>query len=204
MVSLNVAAISTELLESELFGHEKGAFTGAYTRRKGRLEEANGGSLVLDEIAEMNLATQAKLLRVLQEREITPLGGNRSVKIDVRVIVATHKDIAQKVEKGNFRQDLYYRLLGLPIHLPPLRERPSDVLILSRFFMDDFYKENRLNRLKLSEEAKLKLMSYTFLGNVRELKAIVELASVMSDGLMIEANDISYVSAKNGKAFINE
>jgi len=204
MVSLNVAAIPNELLESELFGHEKGAYTGAYASRKGRLEEANGGSIFLDEIAEMNLATQAKLLRVLQEREITPLGGNRSVKLDVRILVATHKDLASEVEKGNFRQDLYYRLLGLPIHLPPLRERPSDILILSRFFMDEFCKENGLDRIKLSEESKMKLVSYTYPGNVRELKAIVELAIVMSDGAMIEANDISYVSTQNAKAFINE
>lgn len=204
MVSLNIAAIPHELLESELFGHEKGAFTGAYNKRKGRLEEASGGTIFLDEIAEMNLATQAKLLRVLQEKEITPIGGNRTVKLDLRIIVATHKNLANEVEKGTFRQDLYFRLLGLPINLPPLRERPGDILILFRFFLDEFCKENGMERLRLSEESKQKLVSYNYPGNVRELKATVELAAVMSIGDTIEEMDISFVSAQNGRAFITE
>ena len=204
IVSLNIAAIPHELLESELFGHEKGAFTGAYNKRKGRLEEASGGTIFLDEIAEMNLATQAKLLRVLQEKEITPIGGNKTVKLDLRIIVATHKNLATEVESGNFRQDLYFRLLGLPITLPPLRERPGDILILSRFFLDEFCKENGMERLRLTQEAKQKLVSYNYPGNVRELKATVELAAVMSDGQLIEEMDVSFVSAQNGKAFITE
>jgi DNA-binding NtrC family response regulator len=122
-VAVNIAAIPRELIESELFGHEKGAFTGAVTRRIGKFEEAEGGSIFLDEIGEMDLSLQAKLLRVLQEREVTRIGANLTIKLDVRIIAATHKDLAEEVKAGKFREDLYYRLLGLPIHLPPLRDR---------------------------------------------------------------------------------
>jgi len=143
-VAVNVAAIPSELIESELFGHEKGSFTSAVSRRIGRFEEADGGTLFLDEIGEMNLNLQSKLLRVLQEKEIFRIGSNKSVKTDCRVIVASNKNLRDEVRKGNFREDLYYRLLGLPIELPPLRERNNDILILARHFVDDFCAENDL------------------------------------------------------------
>lgn len=189
-VAVNVAAIPNELIESELFGHEKGAFTGASVTRKGRFEEADKGTLFLDEIGEMNLNMQSKLLRVLQEREVSRVGGNKPFKVDVRVLVATHKDLANEVKEGRFREDLYYRLLGLPITLPPLRDRGNDILLLSRFFLDNFAKENKMKPKLLSPKAKNKLLAYSFPGNVRELKATVELAVVMSDSEVIEEEDV--------------
>jgi len=190
-VAINVTAIPHELIESELFGHEKGSFTGANTRKIGKFEEASKGTLFLDEIGEMDLNMQTKLLRALQEKEITRVGGNAVVKIDPRIIVATHKNLSEEVKKGNFRQDLYYRLLGLPIYLPPLRERGSDILLLSKYFIDEFVKENKLHKKVISQGAQEKLISYSFPGNVRELKAIVELAVVLSNTDVIEENDIS-------------
>ena len=149
-VAVNMAAIPRELVESELFGHEKGAFTGALARRVGRLEEANSGTLFLNEIADLDLSLQAKLLRVLQEREVTRVGGNQTVPFDVRLIVATHRDLLAEVQDGRFREDLYYRLLGLPIELPPLRQRGADVLVLAEAFVRDFC---RLNNLPLRQLA---------------------------------------------------
>jgi DNA-binding NtrC family response regulator len=180
-VPVNVAAIPRDLLESELFGHEKGAFTGAANRRIGKFEEAHNGTLFLDEIGEMDLNMQAKLLRALQEKEITRIGSNEIVKINVRIIVATHRNLQEEIKKGNFREDLYYRLLGLPIALPPLRERENDILLIAKYFIDQFCKENKLGKKHLSIEAKHKLMSYSFPGNIRELKSLVELACVMSE-----------------------
>src|SRR5512145_3167996 len=136
LVAFNVAAVPSELIESELFGHEKGAFTGASYRRIGKFEEADGGTLFLDEIGEMDTSFQVKLLRALQEKEIVRVGSNQTVKTDCRIIVATNKNLREEVNKGNFREDLYYRLLGLPIELPPLRRRGNDVLILARYFGD--------------------------------------------------------------------
>ncbi|MFM8738961.1 MAG: sigma-54-dependent transcriptional regulator [Cytophagales bacterium] len=193
-VTVNMAAIPQELMESELFGHEKGSFTGAQARRIGKFEEAQGGTIFLDEIAELDFNLQAKLLRVLQEREVTRVGGNESVKLDVRVITATHQNLPQLVQKKTFREDLYYRLLGLPITLPPLRERGSDILILAKHFIHEFSTSNKLKSPQLSEGAKEKLMRYNFPGNVRELKAIVDLACVISDGHIIESSDITYPS----------
>lgn len=180
-VPVNVAAIPKDLLESELFGHEKGAFTGAANRRIGKFEEAHNGTLFLDEIGEMDLNMQAKLLRALQEKEITRIGSNEIIKINVRIIVATHRNLQEEIKKGNFREDLYYRLLGLPIALPPLRERENDILLIAKYFIDQFCKENKLGKKHLSIEAKHKLMSYSFPGNIRELKSLVELACVMSE-----------------------
>lgn len=199
-IAVNVTAIPKELIESELFGHEKGAFTGADARRIGKFEEADKGTIFLDEIADMDSAMQGKLLRVLQEREVTRVGGNSITKIDVRIIVATHKNLADEVSAGRFREDLYYRLLGLPIELPPLRERKDDILILAKHFSDTFCKENKKNKKGFSNEAKQKLMNYYFPGNIRELKAIVELAAVMSDGDNIEADDITI----NTKTSVND
>lgn len=180
-VPVNVAAIPRDLLESELFGHEKGSFTGAANRRIGKFEEAHNGTLFLDEIGEMDLNIQAKLLRALQEREITRIGSNELVKINVRIIVATHRNLQEEVSKGNFREDLYYRLLGLPIALPPLRERENDIILIAKHFIDQYCKENKLGKKHLSIEAKQKLMSYSFPGNIRELRSLIELACVMAE-----------------------
>jgi two-component system, NtrC family, response regulator AtoC len=193
-VAVNVTAIPNDLIESELFGYEKGAFTGATNRRIGKFEEANGGTIFLDEIGEMDMNMQSKLLRVLQEKEITRVGGNGVVKIDVRVIVATHRDLAEEVRQKKFREDLYYRLLGLPIKVPPLRQRGNDIIMLAKFFVDEFSRENKLNKINISEEAQKKLMNYPFPGNVRELKATMELAGVMCDEKIIDAEHISFNS----------
>lgn len=189
-VAVNVAAIPRELLESELFGHEKGAFTGALNQRIGKFEEAEGGTIFLDEIGELEISLQAKLLRVLQEREVTRIGSNKTVKIDVRVIIATHKNLHEEVRKGNFREDLYFRLLGLPIHLPPLRERGNDILVIAKHLLDAFCKENKMNAISFSAEAQDKMLKYYYPGNVRELRAMVELAAVMSNGEVIEEDNI--------------
>lgn len=190
-VAVNVAAIPSELIESELFGHEKGAFTGAIARRIGKFEEANGGTLFLDEIGEMELPLQAKLLRVLQERELTRIGSNVAVKIDCRIIVATHRNLKNEVKNGKFREDLYFRLFGLTIDLPPLRDRGKDVLVLAKYFIDGFCKENSLSLKSLSVEAQNVLLSYSFPGNVRELKSVVELACVMTNDDVITAEHLN-------------
>jgi two-component system, NtrC family, response regulator AtoC len=194
-VAVNVAAIPSELIESELFGHEKGAFTGAIARRIGKFEEAHQGTLFLDEIGEMDLNTQSKLLRVLQERELVRIGGNQTQKIDVRVIVATHRDLAEEVRKKTFREDLYYRLLGLPIKVPPLRSRGSDIVLLAKFFAEEFAKDNHLGKISISPEAQKKLLQYPFPGNVRELKAVMELATVMANDHRIDEEHITFNSA---------
>lgn len=191
-VAVNVAAIPSELIESELFGHEKGAFTGATSARIGKFEEANGGTLFLDEIGEMDLNMQSKLLRALQEKEVVRVGGSKKIKLNMRVVVATHKNLLEEVQNGNFRQDLYYRLLGLPIELPPLRQRGKDILLLADHFLADFCKNNGQPDLHFAKEARDKLNSYPFPGNVRELKAIVELSAVMAEGNEIVADDITY------------
>jgi two-component system response regulator AtoC len=194
-VAINMAAIPRELLESELFGHEKGAFTGAAARRIGRFEEANGGTLFLDEIADLELVLQAKLLRVLQERAITRVGGSQPVPFDVRLVVATHRNLADEVAAGRFREDLYYRLLGLPIELPPLRQRGQDILLLAESFAHTFSQLNKLPARPFSTEARQRLLDYSYPGNVRELKAVVELAAVLADGAQIEAHDIPFRTA---------
>ncbi len=181
-VAINIAAIPKDLLESELFGHEKGAFTGAVARRIGKFEEAHKGTLFLDEIGEMDLNMQSKLLRTLQERELTRVGSNELIKFDVRIIVATHKNLMEEVKNGNFREDLYYRLLGLPIMLPPLRDRENDVLLIAKHYIDLFCRENKLHPKTLSTESKKTLLNHSFPGNIRELKSVIELATVMSEG----------------------
>jgi DNA-binding NtrC family response regulator len=193
-VAVNVPAIPSELIESELFGHEKGAFTGASFRRIGQFEEADGGTLFLDEIGEMELNLQTKLLRVLQEKEIVRIGSNKPVKTDCRIIAATNKNLREEVKKGKFREDLYYRLLGLPIELPPLRERANDILVLARHFMENFCRENRIPLKRFSQDAQKKLLDYAFPGNVRELKSIVELAVTLSVKEVMEADDFAIES----------
>ncbi|WP_139925437.1 sigma-54 dependent transcriptional regulator [Hymenobacter sp. DG01] len=189
-VAVNVAAIPRDLLESELFGHEKGAFTGAIGRRIGRFEEAHKGTLFLDEISELDLGLQAKLLRVLQEREVTRVGGNSRIPFDARLMVATHRDLNQEVKEGRFREDLYYRLLGLPIMLPPLRERGHDILLLANAFLKEFCSQNNMVPCSLSSPAQQKLLQYNFPGNVRELKAVVELAAVLAENDQIQPQDL--------------
>ena len=196
-VAVNVASIPSELIESELFGHEKGAFTGAIARRIGKFEEANNGTLFLDEIAEMDLNMQVKLLRVLQERELTRVGGNETIKFDARILVATHKDLAEEVRKGNFREDLYYRILGLMVELPPLRERGSDIILLTKHFIKSYCKDNKLSLIKISTEAQNKLMDYYYPGNIRELKSIVDLACVMCENGEIQADNIKFMKSGN-------
>jgi len=201
-IAINVSAIPKELIESEMFGYEKGAFTGANTRKIGKFEEAGKGTIFLDEIGEMDHQMQVKLLRVLQEKELNRVGGNEVVKVQSRVIIATNRNLAEEVKKGHFRQDLYYRLLGLNINLPPLRDRGNDILLLAKYFIDEFSKENDLPRKNLSQHAQEKLMNYDFPGNVRELKAIMELAVVMANREAIEDNDISLTSATRSANFL--
>lgn len=201
-IAVNIAAIPSELIESELFGHEKGAFTGALTKRIGKFEEADGGTIFLDEIGEMDPNLQAKLLRVLQEREVTRIGSNQVIKLDVRIITATHRDLSQEVKEGRFREDLYYRLLGLPIHLPPLRERGNDIILIAKHFLDQFSKENQLPKFRIHENAQKKLMEYPFPGNIRELKSIIDLAAVMAEENEIREQDITFNSSMRPESFL--
>jgi len=175
-----MSAIPKELLESELFGYEKGAFTGATARKKGQFELADKGTLFLDEIAEMDLNIQAKLLRAIQERQVLRVGGEQP------------------------REDLYYRLLGLNIDLPPLRERGNDILLLAQHFLNDFAKNNQLGQLTFSKSAKAKLLNYSYPGNVRELKAIVDLSAVMASGDIIEEEDIQFNSIRKEAGFLTQ
>ncbi len=190
-VAVNVSAIPDGLIESELFGHEKGAFTGADGRKIGKFELANTGTLFLDEIADLDINLQAKLLRVIQERELVRLGGNETIPLDVRIITATHKNLTNLVAEGKFRKDLYYRLLGLPIELPPLRDRGNDVILLAKHFVNEFCRENEMESKDISEEARKLLLSYHFPGNIRELKAVMELACVMTNKNVIRANHLN-------------
>lgn len=201
-VAVNIAAIPKDLIESELFGHEKGAFTGAIQRRIGKFEEAEGGTIFLDEIGEMDISLQAKLLRVLQEKELARIGSNQTLKLDVRILVATHRNLQEEVKARNFREDLYYRLLGLPIHLPPLRERGQDIIILAKYFLDQFTKENQMPKIKINAEAQEKLLQYAFPGNVRELKSVMELAAVLCDEGELRAQDISFNSPISTDSFL--
>ena len=203
-VAVNVTAIPRELIEGELFGYEKGAFTGAIARRIGKFEEADNGTLFLDEIGELDLSVQAKLLRVLQEREVTRIGSNQVIKIDTRIIVATHKNLAEEVKAGRFREDLYYRLLGLPVTLPPLRERGQDIMVLAKHFLEMFIRENQMNAIKISPEGQQKLLSHSYPGNVRELKSVIELASVLCENGEITDRDINFNSTTSGQSLLNQ
>jgi len=203
-IALNMSAIPRELLESELFGYEKGAFTGALARKKGQFELSNGGTLFLDEIADLDISMQAKLLRALQEREFIRVGGESPIPFDARLIVATHKNLAEEVQNGHLREDLYYRLLGLSIKLPPLRERSNDILLLAKTFLSNFAKQHGIKPLELSKEAKSKLLEYPFPGNVRELMAVIELASVMAEGKFIVAEDIQFNSISKPAEFLQQ
>jgi DNA-binding NtrC family response regulator len=179
-VAVNCAALPEHLLESELFGHEKGSFTGAISRKLGKFELATGGTLLLDEISEMALALQAKLLRALQEGEIDRVGGMETVKVDVRVLATTNRNLEQSVEKGEFRQDLFYRLNVIPLRLPPLAQRGDDVLVLADFFIRRFAREYALGVLRLSDEARDWLLAHDWPGNVRELQNLMERAVLLA------------------------
>lgn len=194
-IKLNCAALPDTLLESELFGHEKGAFTGAVTQRKGRFEQAHGGTIFLDEIGEITPAFQAKLLRVLQEGELERVGGVKTIKVDVRVVAATNKDLEGAVQAGEFRQDLYYRLNVMPIYMPPLRERSEDIPDLARFLVGKIAKMHG-RELNISDEALALLMRYEWPGNVRELENCLERAAVMSNEGNITDHSINLTGLK--------
>lgn len=189
-IAVNCAAIPENLLESELFGHEKGAFTGAVTRKLGKFEQANNGTLLLDEIGEMSLTLQAKLLRVLQEWEVDRLGGTSPVRVDVRLLATTNADLAECVRKGKFREDLYFRLNVIPFHLPSLRERPGDIALLAEHFLKRAAKEHGRQVVGLEPEALEKLERHTWRGNVRELRNVIERAVLLCQGNVLRKEDI--------------
>ncbi len=192
-VKINCAAITETLLESELFGHEKGAFTGAYKKKEGRFRQAHGGSLFLDEISEMSLAMQVKLLRVLQEREITRVGGEEVIKVDVRIIAATNKDLLQEIEAGQFREDLYYRLNVVTLNMPPLRERKEDIPLLAQHFLEVFSKKNHKQIKGFTPQAMDRLLKYDWPGNVREIMNGVERGVVLSRSEYLDEQDLPII-----------
>jgi two-component system, NtrC family, response regulator AtoC len=190
-VAVNCAALPESLLESELFGHEKGTFTGAVGRKKGKFEQADGGTLLLDEISEMDYSLQAKLLRVLQEREVDRVGGAAPVPVDVRVLATTNRDLESLIESGGFREDLYYRLNVIPLHLPSLRERPGDIPLLSDFFVRKYNRIDHRNVKGLTQKALVLLMNRSWKGNVRELENTIQRAVLMCDGTFITCEDFT-------------
>ncbi len=191
-VKVNCAALPENLLESELFGHEKGAFTGAYQTRTGKFEQADGGTLFLDEIGDMHLTTQAKILRVLQEQTFSRIGGNRTVNVDVRVIAATNKDLLAEIEKGEFRADLYYRLNVVSVEIPPLRQRKEDILVIAEYFLKKYSQEIRKDVKGFSQETRALMQNHSWPGNIRELKNLVERAVLVADeGAEITAEDLA-------------
>ena len=200
MVEVNCAAIPGELIESELFGHEKGSFTGATKQRIGKFEQANGGTLFLDEIGDMSLSAQAKVLRALQENRISRVGGDRSIPVDVRVVAATNKDLLQQIEETEFREDLYHRLSVILIHLPPLRERREDIALIASQFCEQLSQRNGLPGKTFSPSALERLSHYEWRGNVRELRNVVERLLILSEGDQIEVRDVDKYVQTNGNA----
>ncbi len=199
-VDVNCAAIPESLIESELFGHEKGAFTHAFEKRKGKFEQADLGTIFLDEIGDMSLSAQAKVLRVLEENKIERVGGNQTIKINVRVIAATNKDLQQLCKEGNFREDLYYRLNVVPIHLPPLRERPEDISILISHFLVLFAQKYSCKIKKISSDALSLMQSYSWPGNIRELRNVIERLVILSDQDIISSSQVkNYLPAPNNQ-----
>lgn len=191
-VPINCGAIPKELLESELFGHEKGAFTHAIRSRQGRFEMADGGTIFLDEIGEMELSLQVKILRVLQEKEIERVGGTGCKKVDVRIVAATNRDLEAEVAAGRFREDLYYRLNVIPLHLPPLRQRGNDVLLLARHFLNHFCAKKDRHPMQLDDTTRRILAAYAWPGNVRELENFMERLSILVDGDMVCMDDLPH------------
>ncbi|MBR4329562.1 MAG: sigma-54-dependent Fis family transcriptional regulator [Candidatus Riflebacteria bacterium] len=188
-LKMNCAAIPSELLESQLFGHERGAFTGAISRQEGCFERANGGSLFLDEIGDMSMMTQTKLLRVLQEQEFERIGGSTTIKVDVRIMAATNKNLLEEIKKGRFREDLYYRLNVVEIHIPPLRERIEDIPEIVNSFLEEFKEKYNKPELTVSSNAMSVMTTYSWPGNVRELRNVIERATVLSRTNVIEPDD---------------
>jgi len=199
-IALNCAAIPESLLESELFGHEKGAFTGAISRRLGKFEEADGGTLLLDEVSEMHPMLQTKLLRALQEREITRIGSNEAVKINTRIIATSNRNLEASVQKGEFREDLYFRLNVVNIRLPSLRERKADIIPLAQFFLDKYAEQNGLAKKQISQDAKDKIMAHGWRGNIRELENSMHRAVLVSMADEIEADAIHVQGMMGGTA----
>jgi DNA-binding NtrC family response regulator len=195
-VALNCAAIPEGLVENELFGHERGAFTGAGAKKVGKLDLAHRGTLFLDEIGELPLAIQAKLLRVLEERKFDRVGGTQLVEVDVRIVVATNRNLQKAVEEKSFREDLYFRISAVPLTIPALRERGNDVLLLADYFLDKFSREFQKGGLELSAEAKERLLAYRWPGNVRELQNTMERAVILSDGLTIRPDGLQLPPTK--------
>ncbi len=191
-IPVNIAAIPEDLIESELFGHEKGAFTGAVSRSIGKFEEANGGTIFLDEIGEIDQTLQTKLLRVLQDGKIYRLGSNREIQLDVRIVAATNKNLAQLVKDGKFREDLYYRLQGFLIHLPPLKERGNDIILLAKNFLQQFCEKSKMPLKSFTKEALEAMLNYSWPGNIRELKFLVERAALIADSDRIGEEDLVF------------
>ena len=190
LVEVNCAAIPEELIESELFGYEKGAFTGASSRKLGKFDLANEGSLFLDEIGDMSLKTQAKILRILEEQKFERVGGSKTIEVDVRLIAATNKDLLGEIKKGNFREDLYFRINVIPFNVPPLRERKEDITVLANAFLNRFAKEQNIEEKQIGPEAMDILINYTWPGNIRELKNIIERLVIMTKEVVIKPDDI--------------
>jgi transcriptional regulator with GAF, ATPase, and Fis domain len=189
-IPFNCAAIPKDLLESELFGHERGAFTGAFNTRIGRFERANGGTILLDEIGELQPSFQVKLLRVLQEREFERVGGSKTIKVDVRILAATNKDLEQETNAGNFREDLFYRLNVIPLQIPPLRERREDIPLLAEYFLSHFSKKRKRGNVRMVPEVFQLFLQYPWPGNVRELENLIERVTILSDDGLIVPQDL--------------
>jgi two-component system, NtrC family, response regulator AtoC len=190
-IAINCVGLSKDLLESELFGHERGAFTGAHQLKKGKMELAHGGTVFLDEVGDISVELQTKLLRFLQEREFERVGGTQSIHVDVRVIAATNRDLSTAIKQGRFREDLYYRLNVIPISLPPLRERKEDIPVLAKHFLRRFAAETKKNFAGITAEAEARLVAYAWPGNVRELANVIERAAVLGQGSEITLEDLS-------------
>ena len=203
-VPVNMAAIPKDLIESELFGHEKGAFTGAISRRIGKFEEATKGTIFLDEIGEMDLSLQSKLLRILEDKEVTRVGSNKAIQLDLRIIAATNTQLTDQVDGGYFREDLYYRLQGFLIDLPPLRERKDDILLLSKSFLESFSNSSKLEEIDISKEAVEVLYDYDWPGNVRELRSVIERAALLCSKNVILHEDLMLKSSKHTTSFLQE
>jgi two-component system response regulator HydG len=191
-IKINCAAITETLLESELFGHEKGAFTGAYRKKEGRFKQADGGTLFLDEISEMHPTMQVKLLRALQEREITPVGGEKDIQIDVRIVAATNKNLVEMIEQGNFREDLFYRLNVIELHLPPLCRRREDIPLIAEHFLSKFKEKNKKNIKGFTPKAMDRLIRYKWPGNVRELSNVVERGVILTRSEYLNTSNLSF------------
>ncbi|PYV13988.1 MAG: Fis family transcriptional regulator [Acidobacteria bacterium] len=203
-IEMNCAAIPEELIESELFGHVKGSFTGASEDKEGKFVQADRGTLFLDEIGDMSLKTQAKVLRVLEDQRFTPVGGSASVKVDVRVIASTNKNLEREIELGNFREDLYYRLNVIPFQVPPLRERKEDIPALTRYFLEDFAKQNGRKPPSLTRRAQEALEGYPWPGNVRELRNIMERLIIMTPRNRVDVFDLPQAILNRALVLVSE